>query len=159
MRTTIIAALLLASTGALACTSPATGTLEDIMRQATWTDEAGTIGTHSKATIHVALPALALHGFSCLTWNVEIVLPPVFRMDSDHNGEFAPTAAVGLASDAHHVFLVDMPGRDNNTSVEVVRGWLRVKIRNPLDSPGVFLSTKDGSPLWLYPIRFQVSGN
>lgn len=122
-------------------------------------EDAGTYHTQSKATVHVALPALALQGFSCLTWDAEIVLPPVFRMNPDSNGDFPPKAVAGLASGAHHLFQVDMPGRDFSTSAEVVRGWFRIKVRNPLADAGVYLATKDGSPLWLYAVRFHVHGS
>ena len=55
---TLPAILALLAAPALACTSPATGTLEDMMKQAIWTDTVGTISNNPYATVHVALPAL-----------------------------------------------------------------------------------------------------
>ena len=152
----IIAAILaLCAAPALACNTPATGTLEDMMKQAIWTEAVGTANTNRQVTVHVALPALNVAGYDCLTWDVEIVLPPGFRMRR-RDGDILPTAVTGLAAAAHHVFSVDMPGRDHISSRETVRGWLRVKVRNPLADAGVYLATASGSPLWLYPIQFHV---
>ena len=158
MQRTIAALLIAASTGALACTSPATGTLEDMMMQAIWTEHVGTIATDRRAIIHIELPALNVTGFDCLTWNVELILPPGFQMRFGNDGARGPTSYTGLAASEHRTFSVDMPGRDHQDSVEILRGWLRVQVRNPLDSAGVYLARADGSPLWLYPIRFQVAG-
>ena len=151
----IIAAILaLCAAPALACTSPATGTLEDMMKQAIWTDTVGTIATTPYATVHVALPALDVPGFDCLTWDVELLLPPDFRMRYPTEA----SSAANLAASANKTFRVQMARRDHQSAVEIVRTWLRVKVRNPLASPGVYLANATGSSLWLYPVKFQVSG-
>ena len=153
----MIASLLaLAAPVALACTSPATGTLEDMMRQATWTTEAVVRQNYpyDTASVRIALPALATPGNTCLTWSVELILPPGFWVVVDGQRNAGATSFAGLAATASAIFVVTMPLRRENEHQE--RAWLRVKVRNPTDDPGITLARADGSPLWLYPVTLKV---
>ena len=154
----MIASLLaLAAPVALACTSPATGTLEDMMRQATWTTETKAMHRgygYRDANVRIALPALATPGNTCLTWSVELILPPDFGAALDDEGDAGATSFTDLAATASAAFVVTVPLRRENEHQE--RAWLRVKVRNPTDDPGITLVRADGSPLWLYPVTFKV---
>lgn len=162
MRTTatiILALVALAGAPALACTSPATGTLEDMMAQATWTRETGSSYTRRDAKVHVALPALAPRGFGCLTWNVALVLPQGVSMATDDEGDATASSRTGLAADAVATFDVRLGRRAHNSEIRYEQGWLRIRVRNPLDNADVFLNRQGGSPLWIYPVVFQLAGD
>lgn len=148
-----LCAPVLAEDAEISCTSPATGTLEDLMAQATWTVESGS-NWHSNRTaaVRIALPELGRRGFGCLTWSVTVVLPQGVTLAS----EDAPSAVSNLAAGALATFSVVVERARHNNEVRVERGWFRVQIRNPDADPGVTLARGSGSPVWLYPIAFQL---
>lgn len=139
------------------CTTPATGTLEDMMAQATWTTETGSNWppVDRTAQVTIALPALNVNGHDCLTWSVELVLPPGVVMADDAEGNPKPASKTGLATSASATFDVVVAPRLHDHHVQYLRGWLRVKVRNPSDDPGKVLHRASGSPLWLYPVSFK----
>ena len=155
MKTIALLAALLA-THAHPCTSPATGTLHDLMQQATWTREAGNHFTRRTARVRVALPALAPAGFGCLQWEVALVLPEGVSMATDGEGEATASSRTGLAATAVVAFDVRLAPRADNSEIRHEQGWLRIRVRNPLADAGVFLAQAEGSPLWIYPVVFQL---
>lgn len=140
---------------ALACTSPETGTLRDLMEQATWTTQTDYAPRRLRTvTVYIAFPALAASPFSCLQWRVELVLPPGYGVGAHGEGQ---QVLDNLASDASSTFDVTVPPLWP-TNPHYVRGWLQVKVRNPSADAGAYLAEDDGSPLlWLYPVTFKVS--
>ena len=139
-------------TAAWACTTPAGGTLEDMMAQATWTVEAGSDwNSDRRSGVRIALPALDVTGHRCLTWSVELVLPPGVSV----TGEGASSSRTGLAADAEAAFSIAVETALHSNEVRYERGWFRVEVRNPNDDPGVVLHRVSGSPRWLFPIDFQ----
>lgn len=151
MQRLLIALAAVMCSGAWACTTPASGTLEDAMTQATWTVETGSDwNSNRNASVRIALPALDVHGRDCLTWSVTLVLPQGVSLAA----EDATTVASGLAAGAVATFAVVLDGTSHSNEVRDEQGWFRVTVRNPLDDPGLVLHRSTGSPLWLYPIRF-----
>lgn len=145
----LLASLLSISTWA--CTSPAVGTLEDMLTQATWTVESGSNWSTSRtATVRVALPALNVTGHSCLTWSAVLVLPQGVTLADD-----ATAVRNGLAASAAATFPVVVESAAHDDEVRYERGWLRIQVRNPHDDPGVVLHRASGSPMWLFPVNFQ----
>ena len=152
MRRLLAIAVVFFATATWACTSPASGSLEDMMAQATWTVEAGSDwNSDRRSGVRIALPALDVTGHRCLTWSVDLVLPPGVSV----TGEGASTTRTGLAAGAEATFSVVVERALHNNEVRYERGWFRVKVRNPNDDPGVVLHRVSGSPRWLYPIDFQ----
>ena len=138
----------------LACTSPAVGTLEDLMKQTTWAYEVGSDYWRDRdAKVQIALPALDAIGWRCLVWNVELVLPPSVNMAA--TGATA-TRHTALAANATATFDVvhDSVGL---YEIRNERGWLVVQVRNPTDDPGVVLHRADGSPRWFFPVNFLMT--
>lgn len=134
------------------CTSPATGTLEDAMTQATWTVETGSDSNNNRnASVRIALPALDVLGRDCLTWSVELVLPRGVTLAAER----ATTVRSNLAADAAATFAVVVEAASHSNEIRYERGWLRVKVRNPDEDTGLVLHRTTGSPLWLYPVNFQ----
>jgi len=156
--TAALLALLLAP-ASMACTSPAIGTLEDLMTQTTWTDETGSYFTRREATVRIELPELATAGYGCLRWNVRIILPTGFALRPDSEGNAGASSFADLTPSQSATFEIALPQRHGNWHHEYARGWLRVQVRNPLADAGVFLARREGSPVWLFPVRFKVSGN
>lgn len=159
MKAILATLVALAATASMACTTPATGTLTDAMTQAVWSTQTGSRYLTRRATIRISMPALADAGFGCLRWRVELVLPPGHAMAEDDEGNPDATELVNLAPSEVATFDVALPPRLGNHHVQYDRAWLRVRVRNPMDSPGVYLAQADGSPLWLYPVTVKVSGN
>lgn len=159
MKTIALALAALLATHAHPCTSPATGTLHDLMQQATWTRETGSSYTRRDARVRVALPALAPAGFGCLTWNVSLVLPPGVSMATDDEGAATASSRTGLAAADVATFNVRLGARAHNSEVRYEQGWLRIRVRNPLADAGVYLAQDDGSPLWILPVVFQLAGD
>lgn len=159
MRTIAIALatllLALATPSWATCTSPAVGTMDDIVKQATWTVDVLS-GWRRPAAVRIALPALAEAPWSCLTWDVAIVLPPSATIANDAEGNATPTSYADLAAGATATFSVQMGRAAHSEGQGDERGWLRVKVRNPNDSPGVYQATPAGSPIWLLPVTFDV---
>ena len=170
VRTTAIVLLALLASPSFACVSPATAVLEDMMALATWTREIRNGTTQRQdATVRMALPVLDAGGFSCLTWNVELVLPRGISMAEDDDGDEA-SSQTGLAAGAPATFNVrlnkpvfslayyDESGRLATDAVDtrIEQGWLRVRVRNPLDDEGVYLANADGSRQWQYSVAFHL---
>ena len=152
-RIVAIAVALFCTATTWACTSPATGTLEDMMAQTTWTVESGSNWNSNRAaSVRIALPALDVTGHRCLTWSVTLVLPDGVSLAS----EDATAVRTGLAVDAVATFAVVVGRVAHNDEVRYERGWFRVRIRNPNDDPGVVLHRGSGSPVWLFPVTFQL---
>ena len=153
MQRIIAMALALVCGATWACTSPATGTLEDMMAQATWTVESGSNWNSNRNTsVRIGLPALDVTGHRCLTWSVSLVLPEGASLAS----EDASAVRADLAAGAVATFAVVVGRAAHNDEVRYERGWLRVRVRNPNDAPGVVLHRSSGSPLWLFPVTFQL---
>ena len=151
MKHIILIAAALFSTACLACTSPAVGTLEDVMAQATWTAKTGSDWNSNRAaSVRIALPALDVAGRDCLTWSATLVLPAGATLTTE--GDTGIRA--GLAAGATATFALRVAPTSHSNEVRDERGWLRVTVRNPLDSPDVVLHGASGSPLWLYPVDF-----
>ena len=154
---TVLALAALAAYPAWAtCNSPAVGTLADIMKQATWTLETGSNWRPRTAHVRIALPALAVPAWNCHTWDVALVLPPSASMKADAEGETGAASYAGLAAGATAEFAIQVAAAAHNGEIRDERGWLRVKVRNPDASPGVYLATPDGSPVWLFPVTVNI---
>ena len=119
------------------CTSPAVGTLEDIMAQATWTEATGSNWHTRTAHMRIALPAGA-------------------SMKADDEGNAGAASYAGLAADATAEFAIQVASAAHNGEVRRERGWLRVQARNPDESPGVYRARASGSPVWLYPVSVTI---
>ena len=144
-------ALILAALAApaIACPeTPPSSVLEDAMRQATWTTETGRYNARY-AFVSISLPALP----ECLTWSVDLVLRHDFGVNPDSDGNPGASSHADLASDAAATFWVSLP--QTYLRYEYVRGWLRVKVRNPIDDAGAVIVRANGSLMWLYPVRFK----
>ena len=114
------------------------------MAQAAWTHSVETRHYNDRTiTVEIHLPALNVAGWNCLTWSVDLILPPSASMAT--TGHTA-SSFTGLAASAVARFDVTFPVVRNN-EVRNSRAWLRVKVRNPSDSAGVVLHRQSGSPL------------
>ena len=109
------------------CTSPATGTLEDVMAQATWTEATGSNWHTRTAHVRIALPALAAHPWNCHTWSVELVLPAGASMKADAEGNAGAASYAGLAASATAEFAIQVAAAAHNGEIRKERGWLRVR--------------------------------
>ena len=159
MKLAIAFAALLLATSALPCSRPATGTLADLMQQATWTERTGSNFRARAAVVRIALPAIGsgIEAFRCLTWEVSIVLPSDIGLKADGDGNAGATSLTGLASSATAEFDLALPAYQSN-SVRDWRAWLRVKAHYPGDDADVYLSRPDGGHVWLYPVTIQLGG-
>ena len=98
--------------------------------------------------------------WNCHTWSVEIVLPAAANMKAEGEGETVPpTGYAALAAGATAEFAIRVVAAAHNGEIRKERGWLRVKVRNPDASPGVYLARTDGSPVSLYPVTFNIGQN
>ena len=142
---------------AFACTTPATGTLEDLMAQAAWTTQTGSDFADRRAQINISLPALAGAGFGCLRWSVELVAPVGVTVAQDSEGNAGALSYSDLAATASVKFDIRVAHRLHNDEVRYEQAWLKVRVRNPLADAGVYLARQGGSPLWLYPVLVRFS--
>ena len=138
---------------ALACTTPAAGTLEDMMAATVWTQETGSnYRPDRNANVRIALPALAAGGFGCLQWNVELLLGAGMAVK---DGGATTYTALAASATATFALVLDAPAHEVRYETAV----LRVKVRNPNADPGVVLHRPSGSPVWLFPVRVQFAND
>lgn len=156
MKAIIATLAALAASASFACTTPATGTMEDYMTLATWTERTGSDSDssgHRTAELRIALPALDVTGHDCLTWSVELVLPPA-AAGVTLRGEGASAKRTGLAAGATASSPLALPTREHWGVVRDERGAFVVQVTNPND--GLLAHRASGSPRWIYPVVFQI---
>lgn len=160
MRLAIAFTAALLATSAWPCSKPDVGVLADLMAQATRTEYLHITSSDYQADIVIAMPAIGsgIEAFRCLTWNVELILPPGVSVKADAEGNAGATSYVGLASNATATFNLATPQQWTWSADRHLRGWLRVKVHYPFDDADMFLSRADGSDVWLYPVSIHLSG-
>ena len=157
----IALALAVTAGAAYPCTTPAKGTMEDVMAQAVYTKLAGSRLTRWRGPVDVSikLPALAaLPDTGCLRWSVTLRLPDVVTADPDAEGATTALTQTNLATSAKASFRLRFSPQILR-SIYVHRAWLEVRVRRSDADPGVTLARPDGSPRWLYPVDFQLEHN
>lgn len=180
MRFAIVFALAMLATMAWPCSKPDGFTLLALMQYPTWTVRTGsTISAEAPpedgvdatptsspgraAKVAIAMPAIGRgdEAFRCLTWDVELILPPGIEVRTDDDGNPGVTVRMGLESTATTEFDLALPALPQN-EVRDWQAWLRVKVRFPSDDAGVFLPNVSfpGTYAWMYPVTVQMaSGN
>ena len=181
MRFTIVFAFAMLATAAWPCSKPDGLTLLALMHP-TWTVRTGStslaveppedgvdamptpMSSPSRAAkVAIAMPAIGRgdEAFRCLTWDVELILPPGIGVKTDDDGNPGATTYTGLESTATAEFDLTLPALPQN-EVRDWQAWLRVKVRFPSDDAGVFLSYTNlpGGDQFMYPVTVQmVSGS
>lgn len=84
------------------------------------------------------------------------MLPAGASMKADGEGNAGAASYAGLAAGATAEFAIQVAAAAHNGEIRKERGWLRVRVRNPDASPGVYLARAGGSPLWLYPVTISI---
>lgn len=164
MKLTIVLAVVTLATSAWPCSKPDNLTLISLFNQATWTVRTGSassaegpLSSSSRmAKVMIAMSAISREEeFQCLTWDVELFLPPSIRVRSDGDGNPGATTYTGLASTASAEFDLELPALRQN-EVRDWQAWLRVKVRFPSDPADVFLSYGAGDT-FAYPVTVHVA--
>ena len=179
MRLAIVFALAMLATAAWPCSKPDGYTLLALMQYPTWTVSTGNTSSveappedgadatptpmpspSRTAKVAIAMPAIGRgdEAFRCLTWDVELILPPGIGVKTDDDGNPGATMYTGLESTATAEFDLALPSPRQNEVLDW-QAWLRVKVRFPSDDAGVFLSYLDtpGGDEWLYPVTVQMA--
>ena len=179
MRLAIVFAFAMLATAAWPCSKPDGYTLLALMQYPTWTVRTGSkssaedppedgvdamptpMSSLSRAAkVAIAMPAIGRgdEAFRCLTWDVELILPPGIGVKTDDGGNPGATTYTGLESAAMAEFDLALPVPRENEILDW-QAWLRVKVRFPSDDVGVFLSYVDlpGGDEWLYPVTVQMA--
>ena len=118
MKLMLALASLLVAASAWPCTTPAKGTMEDMMAQAVWSKDVGTYAVRARKTkVTISLPALADSiGWNCLRWTVDIRLPDGVEADVDGDGNAEPTTHSNLTPSQSATFKLKVRRPGDRTS-------------------------------------------
>ena len=179
MRLAIVFAFAMLATTAWPCSKPDGYTLLALMQYPTWTVRTGNTSSveappedgadatptpmsspSRTAKVAIAMPAIGRgnEAFRCLTWDVELILPPGIEVKTNDDGNPGATIHTALESTATAEFDLTLPALPRN-EVRDWQAWLRVKVRFPSDDAGVFLPNVSfpGAYAWMYPVTVQMA--